>query len=278
MTLPGVDVSAFQGDSGAWKGDAGDIRWAAVKLTELEPGPGGTSYVNPDAKDDWDWLKANGHGRIGYLFGHPGTSAAATVALFAGEIRKLGLEDGDGIALDLEVTGGLRAAAVDQWGLDVLRALDAELDRTPLLYSFIAFIGAGNCASLGSYPLWLADPSDPAGSPHVPAPWKSCAIQQSVITGPIDRDVAFYPSVAAMKAALGKHGTPAPSGKVIRWHTLGLWSLAKEAAEHGTTAGEMLTLAAAAGHKYGPAMRRYITAGNWNARLPAGTELFARAG
>ena len=272
MTLPGVDVSSYNVAPGSWKAVAGDIRWAAVKLTEVAADD---TYVNPDAKADWDWLKSTGKGRVAYLFAHPDVSADTTVTRFTAELHSLGLEDGDAVAVDLEVTGGLGPAAVDAWALDVLRQLDSQLERTPLLYSFIAFIGAGNCASLSGYPLWLADPSAPAGHPSVPAPWKSCAIQQTVITGPIDRDVAFYPGLAAMRAALGKRG--AKPGKVIHWHTLGLWSLAREAQAHDTTPGEMLTLAAAAGHKYGAAMRAYVARGNWNARLPAGTELFAPA-
>src|SRR5215469_8355408 len=63
-------------------------------------------YVNPDAAPDWAALKAGGQLRIGYFFGHPGTSATDTVALFTSEIQKLGLADNDGVALDLEVTDG----------------------------------------------------------------------------------------------------------------------------------------------------------------------------
>ena len=273
MTLPGVDVSSFQGEPAAWRGEAGRIQWAAVKLTEV--GAQGT-YVDPYAPADWDFLKARGLGRVAYLFGHPDVSASVTVARFVTELRSIGLEDGDGVAVDLEVTDGLAPREVDAWALEVLRDLDAQLDRRPLIYSYPAFIEAGNCASLGAYPLWLANPSAPSGHPDVPEPWKTAAMQQTGITGAIDRDVAFYDDLAAMQAALGKRKPPAPP-RIVHWHAIGLWSLAREAQEHKTTPEEMLRLAKAAGHKYHPAMERYIERGDWSARVPHGTELFARA-
>jgi hypothetical protein len=97
--LPGVDVSSFQGEPAAWRGAAGAIQWAAVKLTELQPD--GTRYVNPDAAADWAFLKANGKGRIAYLFGHSPVSAASTVSFFTSELAKLGLTNADGVAVDL---------------------------------------------------------------------------------------------------------------------------------------------------------------------------------
>jgi hypothetical protein len=202
----GVDVSSYQGPPADWKSAAGKISWAAVKMTELEPG--GIKYVNPDAAADWAWLKQNNKGRVAYLFGHPSVSAAETVAFFVSELTKLGLEDRDGIALDLETADGKSAAAVDAWALSVQQDLARQLGRTPLLYTFLSFAQAGNCARLGHYPLWIADPSSKEGHPHVPAPWKAWAIHQYVITGPIDRDIANYASLQAMFNVLGKPKEP----------------------------------------------------------------------
>ena len=206
-TLPGVDVSSFQGPPGSWTTVAGHIVWAAVKLTELEPN--GTRYINPDAQADWDWLKANGKGRIAYLFGHPAVSATETVTFFLSELNHIGLRDTDAVALDLEVTDGLRPAQVAAWGVSVQSQLKTKLDRPPLLYTFVNFAKEGNCAGLGGYPLWIADPNNPPGQPVVPAPWKTWAIHQYAITGAIDRDVANYATQAAMFGALGKQ-TPKP--------------------------------------------------------------------
>jgi lysozyme len=276
--LPGVDVSTWNGPPADWRGIAGSIDWAAVKICELSSGG---AYVSPDAAADLAALKSAGKGRVCYLFGHPAMSVAATVRLFGDELGRLGLDDGDGVMLDLETTDGLSPAAVNLWALDVLRALESEHDRPPLLYTFLSFAEAGNCASLERFPLYIADPSASSGHPVVPAPWKSWAIQQTSISSPLDRDVANYPDLAAMRAALGKRKpAPAPEsgkpGKAIHWHMLGVRrSLDWEAARHHTTPQEMLDLAKAAGHRYGPAMAEYIARGDWAAPIPEGTQLYA---
>jgi GH25 family lysozyme M1 (1,4-beta-N-acetylmuramidase) len=202
----GVDVAVYQGPPADWRSEAGKITWAGVKLTELEPG--GVRYVNPDAADDWRWLRANKKGRIAYLFGHPSTGPVDSVAFFTSELRKLGLEDHDAVALDLETSDGLTPQQVDAWAVTVMEQLHRRLHRMPLLYTFISFAEQGNCNSLGKYPLWLADPSNPRGKPAVPAPWKTWAIQQYVITGPIDRDVANYRTMAEMHRHLGRVKEP----------------------------------------------------------------------
>jgi lysozyme len=206
--LAGVDLSGYQGPPGSWVPIAGNIDWAAVKLTELEPN--GHRYVNPDAATDWEWVRAHGKGRIAYLFGHPSVNAKDTVDFFITEVSRIGLLDSDGVALDLEVTDGLDAAHVASWAADVMSELASRLDRPPLLYSFLSFIEAGNCAFLGGYPLWIADPGNPPGRPRVPRPWSTWAIDQYDISGPIDKDLANYPSLSAMFAALGKPKTKEP--------------------------------------------------------------------
>ena len=207
-TVQGVDVSSFRGAPGGWSNVTGNIVWAAVKVSELEPD--GAGYVNPDAAADWDWLRVRSKGRIALLFGHPSVSAAATVDLFLGELSKIGLDDTDAVALNLEVSDGLPAAAVASWAADVQSELHARTGRTPLLYTFLEFAREGNCAHLGGYPLWIADSNSPAGHPVVPDPWQTWAIHHYDISGPIDRDVANFASQAAMFGALGKQPTDPP--------------------------------------------------------------------
>jgi hypothetical protein len=79
-----------------------------------------------------------------------------------------------------------------------------------------------------------------------------------------------------MAAAIGHHAAPKPR-KVIHWQATGTQSLNQEATAHHTTADEMLRLAKAEHHHYGPAMDEYVHRGDFNARLPHGTVLFAYA-
>lgn len=203
--IPGCDLASWQGPP-PWQVSAASIDWAAVKLTELQPG--GISYRDPDAPDDWRYLKDLGKGRIAYLFARPATPVTATVALFCGMCDALGLAGGDGIALDHETTDGLSAAEVSQWAADVLALMERELGRRPLIYTYLDFAWSGNCAGLGGYPLWISDPSSPPGRPRVPAPWTTWKIHQYATTGPVDRDVAAWPSLADMRAAIGRPGPP----------------------------------------------------------------------
>jgi GH25 family lysozyme M1 (1,4-beta-N-acetylmuramidase) len=204
--LRGVDVSSFQGRPKQWRSEAGSIGWAAVKITELEPG--GIRYVNPDAADDWSWLHRHSRVRIAYLFGHPSVSAKETVSFFLTEIGKLGLHDGDAIALDIEVTDGLGPSSVDEWCADVTSELHKKTGRRPLVYTFLSFAEEGNCSRLGGYPLWIADPSSRAGHPRVPRPWRTWTMHQYNISGAIDRDLAKFTSRADMSAKLGKPKRP----------------------------------------------------------------------
>jgi lysozyme len=209
-SLAGVDVSGYQGTPTQWVPEAGAISWAAVKITELSLVKNSqgkwveSKYVNPFAAADWEWLAANRKGRIAYMFGHPNVSVNDSVNYFISQLSPLKLGNNDGIALDLETNNGLSAAQVAHWAVTVMAELKKKLDREPLLYTFLDFARAGNCAGLGGYPLWIADPSSPAGRPTVPGPWKTWAIHQYDISGSIDRDVANYPGLPQMFAALGK--------------------------------------------------------------------------
>jgi len=241
-TLPGADVSQWQGPPADWRVTAGRISWAGIKATELQPD--GTRYVNPDCAVDAAWLRSAGKARIFYLFGHPATLPSETVALFADALHGIGLDDGDGIALDLENTDGLTPAEVAAWARAVMALLRHVLGRRPILYTYISFAQAGNCAGLGGYLLWLADPSSPPGHPRIPAPWTRWAIHQFSQTGAIDRDVAAWPSLPIMTAALGKKES------TVAYHCDGKTSLHAIGDHVGAPASEILRLTAVADGKY----------------------------
>lgn len=256
--LHGVDLASFQGSPDHWSAIAGPISWAAVKLTEYKPD--GSRYVNPTAAADLAFLSLHGKGRIFYLFGHPASSAANTAAFFASEAKAHGLTATDGICLDHEVTDGKRPADVAAWACDVASQLRELLHREPLIYSFLSFAEEGNCAGLGRYPLWIADPSSPMGRPRVPEPWRDWAIHQHVTGGPIDRDVTSWASLDAMQAAVGSVNPGPAHRKAVSHVTQGSLSLAGLLAKHpGVTPAAVLRLTA----EHGPGGKFAVLVAAW---------------
>jgi hypothetical protein len=83
------------------------------------------------------------------------------VAHFTTNIHQLGLADNDGVALDLEVTDGRTPAQVSAWAVQVMEALANQLNRTPVIYTFLSFAGAGTARA------WA---TTHCGSPTPPAP------------------------------------------------------------------------------------------------------------
>lgn len=256
----GVDVASFQGTPGAWAAKAGQIAWAAVKFTELEAGRSGpVRYLNPDAAADWAYLKSKGLGRIAYMFGHPEMPAAASVLWFTTATAGL-IGPGDGVCLDLEVTGGKTPDQVAAWAREVMAQLRAHFGRAPLLYTFRSFATSGNCTGLAGYPLWIADPSHPAGQPQVPGPWRSWLIHQYEITGGIDRDVTAG-TWAATAAVLGAPQQEGPTLKDLG----GTLNTANGLALGTARWGDGTTVIAGVGSKGQITARRWTPAGHWGA-------------
>lgn len=221
------------------------LSFAFLKATE------GTGFRDALFPAAWRAIGELGLVRGAYHFAHPGQDAHAQAEAFLSYVKAAGLGDSDLLALDLEVNDGHSPASVAAWGQQFCTAVRAGAGRAPLVYTFIAFAEAGNCAGLGGYPLWIADPSSAPGSPRVPAPWKTWALHQYGQQG-LDLDMANYPAKAAMTAALGvpdwqeammnklpvlKQGATDKAGQVFYVHRL--QALAK-------VYGEINSLAAAA--------------------------------
>ena len=201
--LAGADLGQWQGSPGGWQADAGDISWAAVRLSEVHVD--GSHHVDPDAPADWEFLKQASLGRIACLQAHPGSGADDAANMFMAVAGRAGLEAGDGIAVRLETTDGRNPAQVSLWLRLVTRQLQTKLNRDPLIYTDLAIAQAGACAGLGNLPLWVNDPESPAGRPRVPAPWQSWTIHQ-VEVGPVCYGVADFADLGVFRKALGRKG------------------------------------------------------------------------
>lgn len=208
MSAPkGIDCSAYQPVIDWPALPAQGYQFAMVKATE------GVGYRNPDFTAQWAGAWDAGLLRGAYHFGHPSTPVEQAVIEFLGYVlfRGSGQRHPDCFALDLEVTDGLPPAEVAAWGRAFLNGVQWLTGASPFLYSYPAFIEAGNCAGMGSYPLWIAGPGDPAAP--VPSPWRSWTLwQQGAAAGGKlgDLDVADTGDLAGLWAALGSRIVKAP--------------------------------------------------------------------
>lgn len=194
----GIDVSSFQGTFN-WQAEKGSISFAFVKATE------GNTITDPEFARNWQQAKAIGIVRGAYCLGHPRDGAAANAEHFVSVVRARGLEAGDLLALDLEVSDGLAPAQVAAYARNFCADVERATGRPPVVYTFIDFAREGNCAGLGGYPLWIANPSSAPGHPTVPAPWTRWHFHQYA-TNIVDRDV-FNGDTAALR----EFANPAPA-------------------------------------------------------------------
>lgn len=173
-TLRGVDISSYQSAIPA------GVDFAILKATE-------GLTINDSRFVGW-WGILRGKPRGAYHFGHPKNSAIQEADHFLSIVAHR-LAPGDVLVLDHEVNDGMSAAHCAQWAKDWCTRVKQKTGITPWVYTFLSFAWAGNCAGLGSYPLWIADPSSAAGHPRVPSPWKTWVMHQYTSAGGIDRDV-----------------------------------------------------------------------------------------
>lgn len=193
----GQDVSNWQG---AYKWPGG-LTFGFAKATE------GVTYADPQFAHNWSALKSKKMIRGAYHFAHTNNNATTEAKHFLAVVKARGLETGDLLALDLEVTDGQSGSHIASWAKTWLEYVKKETGRTPLLYTFRSF-ASSYCSGLGGYPLWIADPTT-AGHPRLAGPWKSWVIHQYSTASGIDHDCSNL--TADQLHALGGGVAPAPS-------------------------------------------------------------------
>jgi lysozyme len=162
----GIDVSYYQGR----------IDWPSVKAHGVAFGfarvADGAGFVDPAFADNWAGMKAAGVIRGSYQFFRPAEDPSAQAATFVREVRaRGGLGPGDlPPALDIEVDGGLPAAALRARAGTWLAEVEAALGRTPIVYTSPGFWAQLEAdATFGRYTLWLAHWDTPC--PALPGSW-----------------------------------------------------------------------------------------------------------
>lgn len=180
----GIDVSNFAGQFD-WAGTSG----LSFGICRASQGLGAPGTNSPDPFLAWNWprIKAKGLARGAYHFLDPRLSGAAQASYFVEQVSKVGLETTDMLWLDNE-TAGSSPAAVAACARDFMARLVSLRPHNPCgVYSFFNFITSGNCAGLGSYPLWLA--IFQSATPPAPAPWTAWKFWQSGEASSRDNDV-----------------------------------------------------------------------------------------
>lgn len=196
------DISSWNGTPDMTKLNA---RIIAIKATE------GTGYTSPVFHTDWKNAKEHDKARIAYHFFHPSISAVAQARFFLDTVKNSGLLDGDCLAIDLETTDGMHAADVAEQAVKFRAMVQKEAKCELIVYTDLSFARAGNCAGLGKSPLWIANPSRPAGDPEIPEPWNHWTFHQYGVTKGIDDDIANMTSLTEFDK-LAILPTPPPLG------------------------------------------------------------------
>lgn len=198
----GIDLSSFQ-PSFDWPAEKGRISFAFIKATE------GMTVKDPEFAVNWQAAKALGIVRGAYHFGHPSNGAANDSRAFVDTVRAHGLQAGDLLALDLETSDGLSPERVAEYARNWCADVHHDTGLTPIVYTFLSFAEAGNCAGLGHYPLWIAEPSAPPGRPVVPKPWSTWKFHQFG-TAPVGTNTVDVNVFNGDTAALKKFANPEP--------------------------------------------------------------------
>ncbi len=212
--LIGTDISHYQSAIPAGS-------FCVLKATE------GLTYVDPDFAGWWRDLAASGTLRGAYHFFHPGLDPVEQADHFLATVLAQGLRPGDTLWLDHEALSlasprrtvlppserlGMEAAfsAADSRASAARRFCDRVISKAGRcgVYTFLSFTQAGHCAGLGDLPLWMADPSRPAGQPRVPAPWTHAVMHQYAETSGVDRDAFLGDQAAWLALGASTHSTP----------------------------------------------------------------------
>jgi lysozyme len=201
-TLPGIDVSTYQGTIDWDKVKAAGIQYAFIRVSH--------GLVTLDDKFDRNWSEAKRVGilRGAYQYLEPSDNTDQQAQLLIDTMGALDATDLPPV-LDMEkqdaMTGAQLSAMMDAWSAKV----SAATGRKPILYTSPAFWTGivGSPASSTQHKLWIANYG--VTCPDVPAPWtrwdfwqKSAKGSISGITGDVDLDV-FNGDAAALSQFIG---------------------------------------------------------------------------
>jgi GH25 family lysozyme M1 (1,4-beta-N-acetylmuramidase) len=266
-----LDVSNYQGHFD-WTSAKASVPHLAGGIFRLTQGLGGPGMNSPDPDAEWNHrqIAELGLHRGMYHFLDPRRSGAEQAKYFVIMATRLGLTPADMLWLDNE-TAGTSPAAVAACARDFMAELDKQCPRNPRgVYTFINFARDGNCEGLGDRPLWLAYPA--ATAPVPPPPWMRWTFWQWGTRQGTDAD-SFNGTPDDLDTWIKSFS----SARTPVMHTAdGKTSLHQMAAAiPGMTVHETWwETARHRPHGWGPLERAYLQAGDWDAPMRAGMEMW----
>lgn len=191
----GIDAS----EDVNWKAYPGDLSFAMMKATE------GTGFTSPAFKTSWEETgKLTSH-RLAYHYGHPNLDPSAQAAYFTKTVKDAGLRPTDHFVLDLEETGGRTPVEVSFWANVFCREMNRlNPGHRIIVFTFPAFADQGNCATLGSWNLFISNWGVEA--PTVPLPWKEWRFWQYAGGNVVDHDM-YHGDVSALTEFMSHSGS-----------------------------------------------------------------------
>ena len=218
-TLPGIDVSSYQGTIN-WGQVAGSgIAWAYAKATE------GTGFQDRTFPGNWSGMKAAGVRRGAYHFFHPGIDGAAQANYFLNYVGPIGAGDLPPM-LDWEVSDGVSGATASANARAFIDTVTARTGKVTVIYTSPGLWNGFGASGFGAQPLWVANYfncyCNTGVCPNTPSGWSSWVMWQYSdraaipgISGGVDKD-EFNGDLAALDAFAGGTSTPAALPRIRR--------------------------------------------------------------
>lgn len=266
-----LDVSNYQGRFD-WAAAKAVIPQLAGGIYRLTQGLGGPGTNSPDPFAEWNHhqIEAQRLRRGAYHFLDPFLGGAAQAEYFVTEAARLGVLPADMFWADNE-TPGSSPGSTAETAAEFMAELGRLVPRNPRgVYTFIDFAKEGYNAGLGEYALWLAYPA--AAAPAPPPPWVKWTIWQWGTRDGTDAD-AFNGTAAELDAWIASFSRSREPVMHIADGSTSLNEMA--AANPGMTVHDAWWMTAKhRPHGWGSQEREYLQAGNWDAPMKAGTEIW----
>jgi len=177
-TVPGIDVSYYQGTIDFSKVKAAGYKFAIARVSD------GLNYPDTKFNTYWPAIRSQGLIRGTYQFFRPGQDALAQANLVLSRVNALGGLKADDlpVVLDVEATDGQSATVVRQKMKIWLDRIEQATGKKPIIYT-AAFMSSVIGNGFSDYPLWVANYG--ATCPAMPSNWTAWKFWQWSSTGSV---------------------------------------------------------------------------------------------